>query len=423
MLALESFVHKNALADIIGRWMLNKPEPDDVRRLKTVVNFNLYIARIWVDYVARDLLVKLHGVIPRRMVAKTKGQFKDFAVEHPNLTNRRIEELRERYRKYPEDFYRETPIDGAFYVMDVGGEPVLAGCTRIKRFRRIADKGSRRIVDYMLAEIRAKADELAEERARKRGISKEQLISPKDEMVEEFKHAERRFIKSIKQGTLHGKLPVLSIPDVVGLKLIIEAQDYPRLLEVIERSSRYELYEAETHRGKYNAVNLKVGCRLPISLLLERPPAGDYLKLLEFRGFDVAGVGDAYREFLRSAEPTVMLEIIVSSFEEYLESEIGRSMHEERVLSQRSHPDYNGHLATNARYLMQYILAVCRSAGMPTITDVPIKLWVKYMPETIELLIRRLYLPDELFFGTGPEPLWLTERDQVAPAAAPPPGL
>jgi len=101
----------------------------------------------------------------------------------------------------------------------------------------------------------------------------------------------------------------------------------------------------------------------------------------------------------------VMLEIIVSTFEEYLESEIGRSMHEERVRSQRSHPEYNGHLATNTRYFMQYLLGLCRGAGMPEITNVPIKLWARYMPETIELLIRRLCLPDRLFFGTGPEPM------------------
>ncbi len=419
MLALESFVHRQALADIIGRWMLNKPEPGDVRRLKTVVNFNLYAARIWLDYVARDLLSKLHGVMPRRMIAKTKGQFKDFAVEHPNVTNRRIEELRARYRKFPEDFYRETPIDGAYYVMDVENEPILAGCSRIKRFRRIADKGSRRIVDFMLERIRANADDLAAERARQRGIPKEHLISKEDEMVEEFAHAERRFIKSIKQGTLHGDLPVLSIPDVVGLKVIIEQRDYDHLLEVIGGSDRYELLEEERHTGNYNAVNLKVGCRLPIPLLLELPPSGDFLNLLKFRGFDVSKVVGAYREFLETAEDTVMLEVIVSSFEEYLESEIGRSMHEERVLSQRSHPDYNGHLATNARYLMQYILGVCRSAGMPVITDVPIKLWVKYMPETIELVIRRLYLPDELFFGTGPEPLWATERHPGRLASTP----
>ncbi len=418
MLALEGFAHRQVLVDIIGRWMLNKPEPDDVRRLKTVVNYNLYAARIWLDYVARDLLFKINGVMPRRMIAKTKGQFKDFAVEHPNVTNRRIEELRARYRKYPEDFYRETPIDGAFYVIDVEKEPILVGCTRIKRFRRIADKGSRRIVDFMLARIRENADALAEERAKRKGIPKDQLITREDEMAAEFAHAERRFIKSIKEGTLQGNLPVLSIPDVVGLKIIIEDRDYPNLLRVIHDSDRYELLEEERHTGNYNAVNLKIGCRLPVSLLLELPPSGAFLKLLKFRGFDVDRVVDEYRHFLRTAEETVMLEVIVSTFEEYLESEIGRSMHEERVLSQRSHPDYNGHLATNARYLMQYILAVCRSAGMPVIDDVPIKLWVKYMPETIELLIRRLYLPDELFFGTGPEPLWAAEKESEASSSA-----
>jgi hypothetical protein len=97
------------------------------------------------------------------------------------------------------------------------------------------------------------------------------------------------------------------------------------------------------------------------------------------------------------------VEIIAASFQEYLESEIGRAMHEERVLSQRQHPDYNGHLGMNIRYLMEFILSLCRAPGLDDLRDVPIKLWVKYMPDTVEQLVRSLYLDDDHFFDAVPE--------------------
>ena len=68
-----------------------------------------------------------------------------------------------------------------------------------------------------------------------------------------------------------------------------------------------------------------------------------------------------------------------------------RSMHEERVVHQRSHREYNGPMATNARYLMDYILNRCRAPDKREVVDVPIKLWVKYMPDFMEHLIRDMH--------------------------------
>jgi hypothetical protein len=99
--------------------------------------------------------------------------------------------------------------------------------------------------------------------------------------------------------------------------------------------------------------------------------------------------------------------MIVASFEEFLESEIGRSIHEERIQAQRSHHDYNGHLATNIRFLMNFMLSLCRSPWFNDLNDVPIKLWVKYIPDSLERVIGRLYVPEEYLFDT---------MDTVSPA-------
>jgi hypothetical protein len=418
MLYLESFVHRVRLAEIVSRWMVNQPQPKDVTNLKTILNFNSYIARIWVHRLMRQLLRGLYGKEPESFLAKNKGQLKDFVVDHPILTNRRVEEMSARYRRFPEDFYRETPLDGRIYYHLENGQPLFSGATRIKRHRRIAEKGSRRIVDFMFERIRANADALAEERARRLGIPKSQLITPPAEMEEEFRHAERRLLKSIKKGTIQSELPILSIPDVVGIKLIAEKDQYQRLLEALTSNAECQLLEEERHSGNYNAVNLRIAHIIPKELLRSMSPSGEALKVLVKRGFDPLTVETEYQEFLRMAEDHVLLEIIVCDFQELLESEIGRSMHEERVVSQRSNGEYRANLATNVRYLMTYILGLCLAAGQEGLMDVPIKLWVKYMPDTIDRIIRDLYnAPTDPSFDTPQEGLVTgPELEAAAPA-------
>ncbi len=404
MLNLESFMHRAQLAEIMARWMVNDPREGDIRRLKTVVNFNSYVARIWIEHLTRTTIRRFHGLEPERHALCMKGKLKDAVVASPTYTNARINEMLTRYRRYPEDFYRDTPIDGSYYLVGSEEGKFLAGGTRIKRFRRIAEKGSRRIIDFILERIRESADALAGERARDQGISLSQLVTSPTKMVEEFEHAERRVIKSIKRGTIRSDLPFLDIPDVVGAKVIVEQDDYGRFVDSLESAQGCEILEAERHTGVYNAVNLKVAYRLPKDLLLATPPSGQYLQIFGFRGFDIDAMPGLYRRFVEEAEDSVMVEVIVSTFQEYLESEIGRAMHEERVLEQRSTPNYGGHLATNVRYLLTYIFGLCRAREMDDVSDIPIKLWVKYMPDTIERIMRTMYLPKDKFFDLLPEP-------------------
>jgi hypothetical protein len=400
MLNLESFVHRDDLVDIIARWMVNHPQTGDVARLKVILNFNYYATRVWLCRLAKELLMDLHGQVPRHFEISTKGVLKDFAVTHLEYRTPRIEEMIERYRRFPEDFYRETPMEAVIYLQEVEGETLLMGTSRVKRFRRIAEKGARRIVDYMFKRIRRNADVLAEERARKQGIPKSQLLTSEAQMVDEFLHAERRVLKSIKQGTIKEELSDLAIPDVAGIKVIVDGRGYQKLLEVLENRADCDLVETEKHSGDYNAVNLKVSHRFPKEVLLNEQLSAGFLKILGLRGFNPPEAENAYRQFIATADDRVFVEIIVANFEEFLESEIGRSMHEERVIFQRANQDYQGHLATNVRYLMQYIFALCLSASFDDVEEVPVKLWVKYMPDTIERLVQNLFVPDDFFYDS-----------------------
>jgi hypothetical protein len=407
MLRIDSFIHRSSLSEMISRWMVGRPAPGDVMRLKTIVNFNWYIARHWIDWFARDLLEAFHGVAPIRYPINTKGQLKDFAIAHPRYTTPRIEAMRLQYGRFPEDFYRDAPIDGVIYAAKFGDRQEFMGSSRIKRFRRIAEKGSRRIVDFMLERIRANADLLAEERARNLGIAKDQLITPPEMMVAEFNHAERRILKSIKNGTMQSTPLEHEIPDVAGIKIIVEPQEYARFREIVARTPSLRIAEEERHTGKYNAINLKLTYGLPKERLLAEPLNEAYVRALTYRGFRGSDVVRQYREFVESGEDTVGFEMIVASFQEFLESEIGRSMHEERIQAQRAHHEYNGNLATNIRFIMDYMLSLCRSPWCADVEEVPIKLWVKYMPDTIERVVRKLYVPEEYFFDT---------MDTVSPA-------
>jgi hypothetical protein len=396
LLLIEGFAYRELLAEIISRWTVNRPQPGDVLLLKRLVNFNFYASRLWIDHLARSLLREQHGAEPEWTRIRTKGELKDFAVAHPTYRDERIDELLARYRRWPEDFYRETPIDGGFYTIEGAGGPLLVGSTRVKRSRRIAEKGARRMVDFIHARIRTSAEDLARERAQRMGVPFERLHTSQAEMVDEYLHAERRVIKSVKQGTILGALAPLSIPDVAGIKLIVEDKDRERITSLLGNLEDCRIVEEEIHRGDYNATNLRVVHRLPKELLWSHPPSGFAAEVLAQRGLPRDTMAADWRAFVDGAEPEVGVEVIASNFREFLESEIGRCIHEERVLSMRVQPSYTGHLATNVRYLMDFLFTLCRGPALPDLDQVPIKLWVRYMPETIERIRGELLLPHVL---------------------------
>ncbi len=109
MLFLESFIHRTTVAEIVSRWMVNRPISTDVMQLKEIINFNSYIARIWVEFFTKELARNFYSKDCLSFSAKTKGILKDFAVKHPVYTTPHITRLIDRYHRHPEDFYKETP--------------------------------------------------------------------------------------------------------------------------------------------------------------------------------------------------------------------------------------------------------------------------------------------------------------------------
>ena len=180
------------------------------------------------------------------------------------------------------------------------------------------------------------------------------------------------------------------IEDVLGLKVVVEPEQRRDVYELIEKDPQCEWVEIEHHRGHYNATNLVIRYFPDREKLLSPPLSPEALERLKLRGMDPENAQQAFRRFVETGEPSIHIELILTHYEEMLESEIGRSMHEERLLRQRKQQSYRGHLARNVSYLMEFIFAWGISPRT-TISRLPIQVWNQYLPDYFDEVIKHLF--------------------------------
>jgi len=392
MLLLTSFLHRDELKDIMFRWMSDQLLQEDCIAVKKIINFNVYTINIYLDVICAGLFSHLSGADAWSFEVISKGQLKDFILEVAPYRSERLDYLASRYLKYPEDFYRSSPFHARVYCSGTQDAPHYLGHSRIKRFRRIAEKASRRMISIIFDQIKKRADDLAFERASRLGIPKEQLFTPLEQQVEEFAHAERRFIKELRKGQFlpdEKNLHSAAIHDVAGIKAIIDDERTAFFESFFERPG-FRILEKERHAGLYNATNYLVECTLDKPALLASPPNSRVLYILSSRGLDKGTIIDDYRKFILEAEDSVMIEVITSNYPEMIESELGRCMHEERIVSQREQVEYRSSIARNVRYITEYMFLFSLS-GKSCLEELPIKLWEKAMPDTYDHAIRDLW--------------------------------
>jgi hypothetical protein len=393
MILLTGYLHRDDLKDIIFRWMSNELLEEDCERIKEIVNFNVYIVNLYLDSFSNDFFSAFYGGNIWNFDANTKGELKDVILQAAPYHDQRLEQIKTAYTKYPEDFYRSTPFLGKIYCSGSREHPIYLGHSRIKRFRRVAEKASRRMIDIIFAEIRKAADELASERAHRLGIPKEYLVTPVEEQKEEFAHAERRFLKWLKTRTYHpdeGTIKGAAIHDVAGVKAIIDHERKDALEAYFNETRCCSIVEKEGHSGQYDAVNYIIRVKVDKERLINQPPDSRVINVLAARGMNRDAIVDDYKMFVNTAEDHVYLEIITSHYPEMIESEFGRSMHEERILSQRNQMGYKSSVARNVRYITEYLFLFAVS-GKARIHQLPVKLWEKAMPDTYDHAIRELW--------------------------------
>jgi hypothetical protein len=391
MITINSFLHRAALADIIHRWMYDEARPEDAERISQLVHFNhVYVSR-YLETFARAVFGELH---PGGLVLcpiQFKGELKDTLVDAPPCRNERIDELIRAYRANPGRFYCQTPFQGTLYFSRRNGGRECIGSTRIKRVRRLAEKSARRIIDRIFDAIKRHAEVLADERARLLGIPRTMLLTAPEEMAGEFSRAENRLLEDLRaKRPLTGEDDTLAINDAAGVKVILEEARQPELGALLKRLPHCEVVEEERHAGRYNATNLIVRYRPAREEILARPPGKGLLEVMQRRGFSPAETTRDFAAFVRSGEEDVRLEIILSTYQEMLESEIGRSIHEDRIIEQRLRQQYRGPLAHNIQCLMEYLF-VFPASPQRELGELPIKLWNRYLPDDFDEILKRLF--------------------------------
>jgi hypothetical protein len=390
MIRIDSYLHRNALSELIRRWMHDRVNPTDAEIISHLINFNhLYVSRYlqgFTDLIFQDLYPD--GVIRRQ--ALRKGDLKDAMVACPPYRNERIDELIRNYQAFPENYYRDTPFHGMVFFTHRDGADECIGSSRIKRARRLAEKTARRIIDRVFVNIKRRADALADERAQRLGIPREHLLTPLQEMQDEFHKAETRLLDDLRHGRSFEEQEDLVINDVAGIKMILDPQQQKRLTDLLDSLPETRIIDIEFHNGNYNATNLIIGYRPDRKRILSQPVSGITLSLMQVRGMQPEQIRQAFSEFVLTAEEEVSLEIIVSNYEETLESEIGRCIHEDRIIRQRMTQQYRGHLSKNIEYLMEYLFAFPMSAQRE-LKGLPIKLWNRYLPDYFDEVLKDLF--------------------------------
>jgi hypothetical protein len=390
MIRFNSYLHRDTLYDVIRRWMYNESYNTDAELITQLIHFNNVCISRYLETFSKKIFSSFYpGKIVTRSI-QSKSDLKDTLVGNPHYLNPRINQLIEDYHAQPEYFYRETPFQGTLIFSKKESGNTFVGSSRIKRVRRLAEKSARCIIDNMFQAIKHRADILAQERARQMGISFEELITDADDMHQEFCKAEKKLIEDLRKWNPILMDDTLVINDVAGIKIIIEDQQLPEILVLFQQDDDCKLIEIETHKGRYNATNLIVEYALDKKSILEKPLLKKTLNLMKRRGLDPERVSRGFAEFVNSGENSVNIEVIVCNYQEMLESEVGRCMHEDRIIEQRLKQEYRSHLATNVTYLMMYMFNFAVSP-QNELGELPFKLWHHYLPDYFDEVMRSLF--------------------------------
>ena len=392
---LSSFIHRDHLFDIAERWLLGWLEPDDGLRITQILICDGFVLGQTLESMMRVLLERVHGTVFRQKRIQFKGQLRDVICNSPLDGSARVYELVSLYNTNPEFFYREAPINGSIYI---DNDSRLLGLYRIKRPRRIAEKANRYVANWIFQVVQNRAKEMAQGRARDHNVTLEELITPKNLMDFEFIRAEKDIAKMFKDNKISLDKSALKIHDVGGIKIVASREKLSLLEKELSEQLKIRVNDRESFSGDYQAT----------SLIIEVPWDPDHVcrrymdtrawrKYLN-RGLSETELKKGLEPLLEGSKSTLITELILSTFPDMVESELGNSLHEERIVAQRDNKLYRGYIPMNVEFLIEYLLAVgvCPHTH---IEQLPIKIWGRYLPDTVIDHIRALYgMPDvELF--------------------------
>jgi YD repeat-containing protein len=384
---LTSITHRKELFELATRWFADCPLKGDGRFLTQVTTYENLISAP----VVRELLTGIKQAVhpgPLALVRlRSKDELRDAIVHACKDPNPREAELFHYYRHHPEDFFPGTPSDVILGLREDGS---ILGMARIKRLRRIAEKCSRRVADRLAGAINERARALAEQRAERYGIPLADLLSSKAEMAQDYDQAEKIVSRTFRDGVLVFKPEDLRIDDGIGLKFVGTTEELESMEEAVRRHPAVVGVEREEHRGRYNDINLLVDLQLPeVGVLVDQARDWDWSRHAG-KGLTPEQLKADFPGFVESGKSTFRAEVILTNHLDLVESEFGSCIHEARILDQRAGLTYSGRIASNASFLIEYMLMMALS---PTIDvgELPVKMWGRYLPDVYSMAVWKLF--------------------------------
>lgn len=383
---LSGLIHRDRLFDIACRWLADRVDPRDGRTLTEIFVFERAITAPSVRGLVADLAQEYHpGPLHLRRVT-TKDAVRDAIVAAVTDPSPRARALLDRYGSQPEEFFPRTPVHMSLISGDHGR---LVAMVRRKRIRRIADKVSRKVSEQLAGEIGEAARFFAAERARSVGVPLQHMVSTRTEMDEDFTAAERLVADRIRSGELTLDPHRQQVDDLIGVKLVLEPHQISAVEEALDRRDGTWTFHRTVHEGPYGGTHYLVDLELPPVDAIVDGLRNVNWSFAAGRGVSVYDLeNDAY-EFVSSGSRSVRVELILTTMDDLVESEFGRSIHEVRILEQRDRSSYSGRIALNASWIIEYMLHLAISPTV-TVRELPIKIWGRYLRDTLSHAIATL---------------------------------
>jgi hypothetical protein len=376
---------------MVQRWLCDRLEPSDGERITKILICDGFILGETLDALTRLLISTFSDEPYRANRLHFKGELRDVICKGIHVHNKRTEELVESYRSNPEFFFTEAPVDGTAYI---DTKDRLLAVYRIKRPRRIAEKANRYIANHIFRMVQNRARQMAEERAQQMGVPLEHLLTAEEDMEREFTLAEEMIAGAFRQGQARFEKPAVTINDVGGIKYITDEKSLYQVEEFFLKHHDFKVFERSEHTGNYRAKSIVV--EVPwdkekvCKSFIENHAWEKYLN----RGISEEELQKGLERLVEDAEPRICIEVTLTTFDDLVESELGRGIHEERIITQRGQTVYMGHIPLNVEFLVEYLFAVAVSPRI-RLDRLPVKLWGRYLPDTISYHIRQLYyLPE-----------------------------
>ncbi|MCG6950520.1 MAG: hypothetical protein LJE93_16530 [Acidobacteria bacterium] len=383
---LSGLTHRDRLFDVATRWLADRLEPSDGRVLTEIFTFERSITAPTVRRFVADLCRTCHrGDLYMERISN-KDDVRAAIVAAASHPSTRVAELIDWYRQLPEEFFPRTPVRMSLVTLRNGK---LTAIVRRKRIRRVADKVSRRIADQLTGEIAAVARGLAGSRPRHQITGVDREIAPPSTPTAVGGAAERLVADRIRSGRITLDPEKNRVDDVIGVKIIGTPQELEKIEAALDKLEYTFASEREVHNGSYEGIHYLVDLELPSNDVIRASMAHIDWSFASGRGLEIGSLEDSFNAYIESCRRTFRIELILTTFDDLVESEFGLSIHEQRILEQRDLAEEFGRIARNASSIIEYML---RLATSPTvqIDHIPFKIWGRYIRDTLDYAIEGL---------------------------------